>query len=78
MSRPSAYRTLLARRRHNIRRFLGESGLTQLDLAERMGVSESYISQLLGARPCRPITERTRIRIEVALKLPQGRLDERD
>jgi transcriptional regulator with XRE-family HTH domain len=53
-----------------------ELGLEQKDLAERVDVTESYISQLLTRKKAPPAPERTDIysKMEAALKLPKGRL----
>lgn len=70
------YKALLARRRRNLRQALYEREMSGADLALMMQVSRSYVSQLLGPRPCRPITERTRLILERLLKLTSGALDE--
>jgi transcriptional regulator with XRE-family HTH domain len=49
-----------------IQSVLNEKGITQADLAQKMGVSESYISQMLGAS-ARNLTLRTVARIMSAL-----------
>src|SRR5438067_1028689 len=49
-----------------IQRLLNEKGLTQTELARRLGVGDSYISQMLGDS-ARNLTLRTVARIMVAL-----------
>lgn len=49
-----------------IQRMLNEKGITQADLARRMGVGESYISQMLGDS-ARNLTLRTVARVMTAL-----------
>ncbi|KAA5926369.1 helix-turn-helix domain-containing protein [Achromobacter xylosoxidans] len=44
-------------------------------LARRLGVGQSYVSQLIGKNPERNISERTARRIERLLQLPVGMLD---
>lgn len=69
------YRLVLSRRRQTVRRELLQRGITHADLARLLGVSEAYVSQLLGPRPCRPITERTRMQLEALFNMRPGELD---
>ena len=65
-----------------IQRLLNERGMTQVELARRMGVTESYISQMLGAS-ARNLTLRTVARVmtalgeipEIAVKRAHGNVD---
>jgi transcriptional regulator with XRE-family HTH domain len=50
-----------------IQRLLNEKGLTQAELARRLGVGESYVSQMLGDS-ARNLTLRTVARVMVALE----------
>jgi plasmid maintenance system antidote protein VapI len=59
----------------NRRRYMRVHDLTQADLAQRLGWSEAYVSQLVGRRPIRWITEATALELERALGLPEGALD---
>ncbi len=47
----------------------------QSDLAKALDWTPSYLSQLIGPNPSRPITERTARSIEQTLKLAPGLLD---
>lgn len=47
----------------------------QNDLAKALDWTPSYLSQLIGPNPSRPITERTARSIEQTLKLAPGLLD---
>lgn len=49
-----------------IQRLLNERGMTQVELARGMGVTESYVSQMLGAS-ARNLTLRTVARVMTAL-----------
>ena len=49
-----------------IQRLLNERGMAQVELARRMGVTESYVSQMLGAS-ARNLTLRTVARVMTAL-----------
>lgn len=70
------YRARLIKRKRNLRRYLQEQEVTQAQLAERLGWTEAYVSQLVGRRPTRWITESTALEIERALGLLEGFLDE--
>jgi transcriptional regulator with XRE-family HTH domain len=70
------YRARLINRKRNLRRYLKEHEITQADLAQRLGWTEAYVSQLVGRRPVRWITEATALEIERALNLREGFLDE--
>jgi hypothetical protein len=63
-------------RRRNIRIFLGTSGHTQLSVSNAMGYSNSsFLGQMVGAYPTRPITEKTARRLENAFDLERLSLD---
>ena len=64
-------------RRENLRALVGEGRRfpSQGELASALGVSDSYLSQLLGAEPSRRVTEVTARKFEYALKLRTGSLD---
>lgn len=61
-------------RRANLRRLADEHGPTAL--ATRIGwPSVSFLSQMIGPNPTRPVTERTARLIEYRLSLEPGLLD---
>lgn len=63
-------------RRANVRQLLGERG-SLTELSKRMGYrNPSFLSQMLGPEPTREITEKTARKIEKALGLGQGSLDQ--
>jgi hypothetical protein len=63
-------------RRHNLRVFLGTSGHTQVSISKALGYSNStFLGQMVGAYPIRPITERTVRKIEEAFNLERLSLD---
>lgn len=65
---------LTATRRANLRRLAGAHGSGVL--AQRLGYTTgSYISQMIGPNPVRPVTERTARVIEQVLGLEPGWLD---
>jgi hypothetical protein len=63
-------------RRANVRQLMGErGGLT--DLSKRLGYKNpSFLSQMTGPEPTREITEKTARKIEKALALDPGSLDQ--
>lgn len=62
-------------RRSNLLR-VAERYKTQRELAKVLGFSQpSYLSQLIGPRPSRPITERSARLFEARLGLALGSLD---
>lgn len=64
-------------RRNNLRSLVGEHCRfkTQTDLAQELGVTDSYLSQLIGPKPIRRVTETTARKFEYKLKLRTGALD---
>lgn len=79
-NRPTAESVLKAvgqTRRNNLRRLIGEGRrfTTQVDLASTLGVTDSYLSQLLGPNPIRRVTEPTARKFEYKLGLRTGSLD---
>ena len=63
-------------RRRNIRIFLGTSGHTQLSISNALGYSNSsFLGQMVGAYPIRPITEKTVRKLEEAFNLERLSLD---
>lgn len=72
----SAYRARLIARKRNLRRHMRANEISQADLAVRLGWTEAYVSQLVGRRPVRWITEHTALEVERALGLQEGALDE--
>jgi len=61
-----AEETLILDAQMTVQRILNEKKITQVDLAGRLGVSESYISQMLGDS-ARNLTLRTVARVMAAL-----------
>lgn len=62
-------------RRENFRRFAAANG-GPTDVAKRLGYSNaSYIVQMIGPNPTRPVTERTARRVEAEYNLPENTLD---
>lgn len=78
-SRPTAENVLKAvsqARRNNLRKLIGTARyVTQVDLASALGVTDSYLSQLLGPNPIRRVTEPTARKFEYKLGLRTGSLD---
>lgn len=79
-TRPTAENILNAtglHRRNNLRAMVGEGKpfSSQVDLATALGVTDSYLSQLIGPKPIRRITETTARKFEYRLKLKAGVLD---
>ena len=62
-------------RRNNLRKLIGGRFNTQADLAIKLGVTESYLSQMLGPNPIRRVTETTARKFEYKLDLRAGELD---
>jgi hypothetical protein len=73
----SIIKTAGANRRNNLRRLVGEGKRfgTQAGLAAAIGVTESYLSQLIGHKPIRRVTETTARKFEYKLDLRSGSLD---
>jgi hypothetical protein len=73
----SVLKTVGTNRRNNLRRLIGEGRrfTTQVDLASTLGVTDSYLSQLLGPNPIRRVTEPTARKFEYKLGLRTGSLD---
>lgn len=62
-------------RRENFRRFAEANG-GPTAVAKRMGYSNaSYVVQMIGPNPMRPVTERTARRVEEVYNLPTGTMD---
>lgn len=79
-TRPTAENILKAvglHRRNNLRAMVGEGKAyaTQVDLANALGITDSYLSQMVGPKPIRRITETTARKFEYRLKLKAGALD---
>lgn len=72
---PTAQADVLQRRRNNLRAVAGQwGGVT--GLAKKLGYEgPSYLSQMIGPKHSRPISERTARSIEHAVGLPTGWLD---
>lgn len=66
-----------AARRANLRALIGEDKpySTQVELASALGCTDGYLSQIIGPRPSRPVTETTARKIEYKLRLKTGSLD---
>lgn len=63
-------------RRHNIRAFLGSTGHTQVSISKGLGYSNStFLGQMVGAYPIRPISEKTVRKIEDTFGLDRYTLD---
>lgn len=63
-------------RRHNVRVFLGTSGHTQVSISKELGYTNStFLGQMVGAYPIRPITEKTVRKIEEKFNLEPLSLD---
>lgn len=64
-------------RRTALRQLIGEGCPypTQVDMCRALGITESYLSQLIGPKPVRRITETTARKFEYKLRLPVGALD---
>lgn len=73
----SVLKTAAMVRRRNLRALVGDGRrfATQLDLATALGVTDSYLSQLIGHKPIRRVTETTARKFEYRLKLAAGALD---
>ena len=66
--------TTLINRRSNLRRLANTYGWTEL--AKRLGYRQpSFLVQMAGPNPTRPVTENSARRFEVDLGLPTGSLD---
>lgn len=65
-------------RRNNLRRFVGpfKRFATLADMAASLHVSASRLTQLIGIRPIRRVTEVTARKFEYLLGLPAGTLDQ--
>jgi len=79
-TRPTAeniLRTAAVNRRNNLRALVGEGQRfpTQIDLAASLCVTDSYLSQLIGRKPTRKVTETTARKFEYRLQLVAGSLD---
>lgn len=61
-------------RRENLRK-LSQAYGGNAALAAALEVTESYLSQLIGVNPRKPITETTARKFEYRLKLANGSLD---
>lgn len=62
-------------RRENLRRLTSENGGPSA-VAKRLGYSNgSFLVQMIGPSPMRPVSERTARRVEEAFGLPEGTLD---
>lgn len=67
--------TLSETRRENIRQLVKTNGGTSA-VAKRLGYrNPSFLSQLIGPKPTREVTEKTARGIEQAFELPEGTLD---
>lgn len=66
-----------ALRRNNLRKLIGPEGKypTQAEMAQALGVTEGYLTQLIGHRPIRKVTEPTARKFEYKLGLRTGSLD---
>jgi hypothetical protein len=64
-------------RRDNLKKLVGEGCrfAEQTELADALGVTDSYLSQMIGPNPRKPITEVTARKFEYKLRLPTGALD---
>lgn len=63
-------------RLENARHAMGEANVTATELARRMGAVPQSVFQVLGKNPVRNIGDKFARRIEVALALPLGWLDQ--
>lgn len=61
-------------RRNNLRRLIKDNGGPKV-VAARLGKGASWISQMTGPHPTRPVSEDTARDIEAAFALPEGSLD---
>lgn len=62
-------------RRENFRQFASSNGGPSV-VAKRLGYSNaSYVVQMIGPNPTRPVTERMARRIEEEFALPEGTMD---
>jgi len=61
-------------RMDNLRRFVDESS-SQSDLAKTLGVSDGFISQIIGKNPSRRIGEKLARQMEERLAIGYGWLD---
>ena len=62
-------------RRENLRRFTDANG-GPTAVAKRLGYSNSsYLVQMIGPNPMRPVSERTARNVEEKFNLPEGTLD---
>lgn len=66
-----------ATRRNNLRRLIGPGQRfpTQSEMAQALGITEGYLTQLIGHRPIRKVTEPTARKFEYKLGLRTGSLD---
>lgn len=73
----SVLKTAAVTRRNNLRALVGDGKRfpTQVDLAAALGVTDSYLSQLIGHKPIRRVTETTARKFEYKLRLVTGALD---
>ncbi len=71
----SVLKTTNLNRRNNLRKLIGTRYVTQVDLASALGVTDSYLSQMLGPNPIRKVTEPTARKFEYKLGLNTGALD---
>jgi len=63
-------------RRENVRRYVNENG-GPTTVAKRLGHSNgSYLVQMVGPNPTRPVTEKSARAFEAQLGLPAGKFDE--
>lgn len=64
-------------RRNNLRKLVGEGRrfTKHTDLANTLGVTDSYLSQMIGPNPIRRVTETTARKFEYRLNLAPGALD---
>lgn len=78
--RPTAevfLQTLGVARRNNLRALVGDDKRykNKAELASTLGVSESHLSQMIGPKPIRRVTETTARKFEYKLGLRTGSLD---
>lgn len=66
---------LYAVRRNNLRALIGKRFATQAELASALTVGDSYLTQLIGRKPIRRMTEVTARKFEYKLGLKAGALD---
>lgn len=64
-------------RRNNLRALIGPDKCykRQVDLADVLGISESHLSQMIGPKPTRRVTETTARKFEYKLGMRTGALD---